>query len=135
MSTQRKGAKGRETKDVAHSLHRLEEVVQCALGVVPPLRERELLENVQALEDLRAVVRGRGRADGVSTVGGGDRLEPARLVPGEVRGGDQAIVLFHERHHLPSNRALVERIHSTGGQLLVAVGEKVILMTPPVYPY
>ena len=58
------------------ALHALEEVMQRALAVVAPLSQRVLLQQVEALNDLYAVVGRRAAVDRVTTVRRRHRLQP-----------------------------------------------------------
>ena len=58
------------------ALHALKEVMQRALAVVAPLRQRVLLQEIEALDDLDAVVGRRAAVDRVPTVRRRHRLQP-----------------------------------------------------------
>ena len=95
-------------------LHRLGHGVHVVGAVVPHRRQVEGLEDVERLQQHRALAREAVLVDGVAAVGRRRRLLDAGEVLGEVAGVERRLVLLQERHHLLGDVALVEAIAGGG---------------------
>ena len=107
---------------------RLDERVEIRRRLISHRLQVESLEDVQHLEDRRALGVRRELVHVVSAVPRRDRLDPVRRVLGEIALVEQPVALFHVRDNGAGDRTLVEGVAAAGGNRLerrrqVGVGE------------
>ena len=101
-------------------LHRLDHGVDVVGAVVAHRLQVELLEDVQRLQQHRALAVEAVLVDGVAAVLGGRRLLDAGVELGEVVELERGAVLLQEGDHLLGDVALVEAVAGGGDALLAA---------------
>ena len=104
--------------------HGLGHVVQGVGRVVPPFANREVLKNIQDLNDVGATRGGRRhRKDIVSPVVALHRLADCGLIVCQIVQGDQAIAALHLFHDQPGGFALVKALDTLVSNTLKGGGQ------------
>ena len=104
--------------------HGLGHVVDGVCGVVPPVADGVVLQNVEDLHDVSAA--GGGRRHGVdikSPIGAVDRLANGGFIVAQVFQSNQTLAPLHFRHNQPGGFSFIKAFYTLLGNALEGVGQ------------